>query len=72
MAETVEEFARHYVSVLNGPANGWGQHIDPKTGGQSHFTHITGTTRYGEKEFNSAVDAAFKEARDDLRRHRST
>lgn len=61
---TVEDFAREYLDILNGPVNGWGQNF-------SHNKYWVGIQRYGEKIFNDAFDAIIKERRHDLRRHRS-
>ena len=58
-APTVEEYAQEYVDTLNGPANGWGQHICKRTGYVSHVVHRIGMRNYGEKEFNDAIDAVF-------------
>ena len=56
---TVEEYARAYVDILNGPANGWGQHRCPTTGMDSHHVHRIGRNRYEPKIFDEAVDAVF-------------
>ena len=55
--------ARHYVAVVNGPANGWGQHLCPKTGVQSHVLLHRITQKWGTTEGNAAVDLAFQEAK---------
>lgn len=55
--------ARHYVAVVNGPANGWGQHLCPKTGVQSHVLRYNMTKKWGGDECDAAIDLAFKEAK---------
>ncbi len=71
MTPTVEAYAQSYVNILNGSANGWGQHCCPTTGRISHEVYRIGRVRYGEVEFDTAVVNIFKENRHDLRRHRS-
>ena len=56
-----ESDARAYVTILNGPANGWGQHVCPVTGRQSHHVLRAGMNAHGEADFNAAVAAAFAE-----------
>jgi len=60
---TVEEYSQSYVDVLNGPADGWGQHRCPDTWRTSTEIHMIGRTRYGEEAFNAACTAIFR--RDD-------
>lgn len=62
---TVRLLCQEYVDLLNGPVNGWGQHIHPIYG-NSHtmlrFLHRNG----GEKEVNSILEEIFeKEKKDD-------
>lgn len=67
---TIQSDAREYVDILNGPANGWGQHVCPKTGLQSHAFLRRGYTRHGQAEFDAAVAAIF--AFDSLKNRRKS
>jgi hypothetical protein len=58
----IEEDASAYVAILNGPANGLGQHVCPKTGRQSHVVLHARSAEHGAEAFNAAVLAAFKKS----------
>jgi hypothetical protein len=55
-------FAREYVGLLNSQPNGLGQHVHP-IWGPSHHMFGAGRNRFGEREWNAAVDAAFIESK---------
>ena len=52
----IETDARNYWAIVDGPTNGWGQCCDPKTGQQSHWVLRDGFEKYGQDEFNAALD----------------
>ena len=59
---TLQEYARIYVDTINGPANGWGQHVHP-TLGPTHAIMGLMWRKFGREESNAAIDAAFKESK---------
>ena len=62
--ETLEEFAQHYVEVIYGRPNGWGQYVS-KWYGQSHDIMRAAYVAFGMK---TPVQEAFNEA---IRKHES-
>jgi len=58
----VEQMAREYVELLNGPADGLGQHCHPVYGA-SHFMLGRMRRDFGHAAADAAVDAAFAERR---------
>ncbi len=60
---TPQQLAKAYVATINGPANGWGQHVHPALGRSDYImAHLYRAV--GEYEANRLIDAAFREARD--------
>lgn len=57
---TPEQIAKAYVETINGPANGWGQHVHP-TLGRSHAIMLRLRRMVGEEECERLLDAAMKQ-----------
>lgn len=54
---SVDDYASHYVQVINSQPNGWGQYIS-STFGQSHHIMRAAIDKFGAE----AVDRAFAKA----------
>jgi hypothetical protein len=57
---TPKEIAQDYAETINGPANGWGQHISKKSGLVSHVIMSRLRTAVGEAEADRLIDEAMK------------
>jgi len=51
----IEKDARAYWAVLNGPADGWGQHCHPYYGA-SHWMLARLRQKHGEAAFEATLD----------------
>lgn len=56
---TPEQLAKAYAETINGPANGWGQHVHP-TLGVSHWIMLRLRKEVGEAECDRLIDLALK------------
>jgi hypothetical protein len=59
---TLDQFAREYAALLNGPANGLGQHVHP-VHGRSDVMLYRMVKTYGDAAAHAAIDAALAERR---------
>ena len=57
---TPKELAQAYVETINGPANGWGQHVHQILG-RSEFILLRLVREVGQEECDRLVNKAFAE-----------
>jgi hypothetical protein len=60
MVMSAQQLAQAYAETINGPANGWGQHVHP-TLGISHAIMWRLRKMVGEAEADRLIDAAMKQ-----------
>jgi hypothetical protein len=51
----IDQDARAYWAVLNGPADGWGQHCHPRYGASHNMLRLM-RQKHGEAAFDAALD----------------
>jgi|LakMenEpi03Aug12_release.lakeMendotaPanAssembly.Ray.scaffolds.fasta_scaffold3167483_1 hypothetical protein len=61
---TLEDYANHYVDVINSESNAWGQHLSPIFNCASTGIMIRGYKLFGEDAFNSMVDSKLNQWRE--------
>jgi hypothetical protein len=62
--------AREYWAVLDGPADGWGMHVHPQYGA-SHYMLLAMFKRHGQDAFSAALKRTRKRIRDEKGRYKS-
>lgn len=60
LEKSVDLMAEHFVDVINGQPNAWGQHCSPIYG-QSHYILIRMTRLFGDETTQRAINKALKE-----------
>lgn len=58
MTHTLEEWAKIYVDTINGPMNGWGQHVHP-IHGRSDYIMRSMFSEFGQPPAMAAIKEAF-------------
>ena len=60
MEHNVDSMAKHYVEIINGKPNAWGQFVSPIYG-QSHHIMIEMTSLFGSAITQLAINKAMKQ-----------